>query len=76
MELTGHSGEVFAARFDPTGQYIASGSMDRSIRQFASEMEAWPALTRHSALAKFWRMRKLRHSERTQASGIGSALVA
>jgi WD40 repeat protein len=33
MELTGHSGEVFAARFDPTGQYIASGSMDRSIRQ-------------------------------------------
>ncbi|KAJ4366360.1 hypothetical protein N0V83_007996 [Neocucurbitaria cava] len=31
MELTGHSREVFAARFDPTGQYIASGSMDRSI---------------------------------------------
>ena len=27
----GHSGEVFATRFDPTGQYIASGSMDRSI---------------------------------------------
>jgi Prp8 binding protein len=35
MELTGHSGEVFAARFDPTGQMIASGSMDRSIRQSA-----------------------------------------
>ncbi|KAI9771171.1 MAG: hypothetical protein M1840_002522 [Geoglossum simile] len=31
MELTGHSGEVFATRFDPTGEYIASGSMDRSI---------------------------------------------
>ncbi|KAF2180339.1 WD40 repeat-like protein [Zopfia rhizophila CBS 207.26] len=31
MELTGHNGEVFAARFDPTGQHIASGSMDRSI---------------------------------------------
>ncbi|PGH02334.1 hypothetical protein AJ79_07674 [Helicocarpus griseus UAMH5409] len=31
MELTGHSGEVFATRFDPTGQNIASGSMDRSI---------------------------------------------
>ncbi|KAF2471067.1 WD40 repeat-like protein [Lindgomyces ingoldianus] len=31
MELAGHTGEVFAARFDPTGQYIASGSMDRSI---------------------------------------------
>ncbi|KAJ5558092.1 hypothetical protein N7535_009579, partial [Penicillium sp. DV-2018c] len=31
MELTGHSGEVFAVRFDPTAQHIASGSMDRSI---------------------------------------------
>jgi hypothetical protein len=31
MELTGHSGEVFAARFNPEGNYIASGSMDRSI---------------------------------------------
>lgn len=28
---SGHSGEVFAARFDPTGQHIASGSMDRDI---------------------------------------------
>jgi Prp8 binding protein len=31
MELTGHSGEVFSAKFDPNGNYIASGSMDRSI---------------------------------------------
>ncbi|RYP35406.1 hypothetical protein DL767_003813 [Monosporascus sp. MG133] len=31
MELTGHSGEVFAAKFDPTGRHVASGSMDRSI---------------------------------------------
>ncbi|POR38864.1 Pre-mRNA-splicing factor cwf17 [Tolypocladium paradoxum] len=31
MELTGHSGEIFAAKFDPTGNFIASGSMDRSI---------------------------------------------
>ncbi|KAF3359399.1 U5 small nuclear ribonucleoprotein 40 kDa protein like [Verticillium longisporum] len=31
MELSGHSGEVFAAKFDPTGNFIASGSMDRSI---------------------------------------------
>jgi WD40 repeat protein len=30
-KLIGHSGEVFAARFDPTGNLIASGSMDRSI---------------------------------------------
>jgi len=27
----GHTGEVFAARFDPTGVLIASGSMDRTI---------------------------------------------
>lgn len=31
MELTGHSGEVFATRFDHAGHLIASGSMDRSI---------------------------------------------
>jgi Prp8 binding protein len=29
--LSGHAGEVFAARFDPAGQLIASGSMDQSI---------------------------------------------
>jgi WD40 repeat protein len=29
--LPGHSGEIFATRFDPTAQHIASGSMDRSI---------------------------------------------
>jgi len=32
MELSGHSGEVFVARFNREGNYIASGSMDRSIR--------------------------------------------
>lgn len=31
LELTGHAGEVFATRFDPSGQHIASGSMDRTI---------------------------------------------
>ncbi|KXT05771.1 hypothetical protein AC578_1023 [Pseudocercospora eumusae] len=31
MELSGHSGEVFCARFDPSGHYIASGSMDRNV---------------------------------------------
>lgn len=34
MELTGHSGEIFSAKFNPTGELIASGSMDRSIRKF------------------------------------------
>ena len=34
MELTGHSGEVFVAKFNPEGNYIASGSMDRSISMF------------------------------------------
>lgn len=34
MELTGHTGEVFCGQFDPNGNYIASGSMDRSISEF------------------------------------------
>jgi WD40 repeat protein len=34
MELTGHSGEIFCGQFDPNGNYIASGSMDRSISEF------------------------------------------
>lgn len=33
MLLVGHGGEIFATRFDSTGQLIASGSMDRSISQ-------------------------------------------
>ncbi|EGX44308.1 hypothetical protein AOL_s00193g36 [Orbilia oligospora ATCC 24927] len=32
MELTGHSGEIFAVRFDPTGEHIASGSFDRTVQ--------------------------------------------
>ncbi|KAF5845927.1 hypothetical protein GGP41_008417 [Bipolaris sorokiniana] len=49
MELTGHSGEVFAARFDPTGQCIASGSMDRSILLWRSSdtCENYGILTGH-----------------------------
>jgi Prp8 binding protein len=31
MELCGHTGEIFVARFDPNGAFIASGSMDRRI---------------------------------------------
>ncbi|KAG5935054.1 hypothetical protein E4U53_000532, partial [Claviceps sorghi] len=31
MELSGHTGEIFTAKFDLTGNLIASGSMDRSI---------------------------------------------
>lgn len=76
MELTGHSGEVFAARFDPTGRYIASGSMDRSICQYALEQEVCHLLTELSALAKLRRMRKLRHSQWPQAGCVGPPLVA
>lgn len=36
MELTGHAGEVFACRFDLSGNHIASGSFDRSIRNIPS----------------------------------------
>ncbi len=42
MELGGHSGEIFSAKFDPTGNLIASGSMDRSI--------CTPCSSFHSAL--------------------------
>lgn len=76
MELTGHSGEVFAARFDPTGRYIASGSMDRSIRLYIADCVLPHVLTWLSALAKLWRMRKLRHSHRPQAGRTGPSLVA
>ncbi|KAL8388290.1 hypothetical protein RB595_009334 [Gaeumannomyces hyphopodioides] len=31
MELSGHSGEIFTAKFNSSGQYVASGSMDRTI---------------------------------------------
>lgn len=31
VQLSGHAGEVYAARFDPQGGVIASGSYDRSI---------------------------------------------
>lgn len=30
--MAGHSGEIFCARFDPSGQRIASGSMDKTIQ--------------------------------------------
>ncbi|KAL2377380.1 hypothetical protein RJ035_007733 [Blastomyces gilchristii] len=49
MELTGHSGEIFATRFDPTGQNIASGSMDRSIMLWRTygQCENYGVLTGH-----------------------------
>ncbi|CZT17567.1 probable U5 snRNP-specific protein-like factor and related proteins [Ramularia collo-cygni] len=31
MELSGHSGEVYTARFNPTGVHVASAGMDRNI---------------------------------------------
>lgn len=39
MELSGHSGEIFTAKFDPTGNLIASGSMDRSLSML--ECSTW-----------------------------------
>ncbi|KAL2839790.1 WD40-repeat-containing domain protein [Aspergillus pseudodeflectus] len=49
MELTGHSGEVFSVRFDPTAQHIASGSMDRSILLWNTygQCENYGALSGH-----------------------------
>ena len=51
MELSGHSGEVFCARFDPNGNYIASGSMDRTISTlFIYDCTGSVLLTKRSAL--------------------------
>ncbi|OOF91034.1 hypothetical protein ASPCADRAFT_211634 [Aspergillus carbonarius ITEM 5010] len=49
MEMTGHSAEVFAVRFDPTAQHIASGSMDRSILLWNTygQCENYGALSGH-----------------------------
>lgn len=49
MELTGHTGEVFATRFDPSGQHIASASMDRSIMLWNTynDCENYGTLTGH-----------------------------
>ena len=61
MELTGHSGEVFCARFDPNGNYIASGSMDRTICMFYIFSRGHVRLlTVDSALENVWQLRKLR----------------
>lgn len=49
MELSGHSGEIFAAKFDPTGNLIASGSMDRTIMLWRTygDCENYGVLTGH-----------------------------
>ncbi|KAI4227355.1 MAG: hypothetical protein L6R36_002498 [Xanthoria steineri] len=49
MELTGHTGEVFATRFDTAGHLIASGSMDRSIMLWRTygECDNFGVLTGH-----------------------------
>lgn len=31
MQLTGHQGEIFSSKFDPSGRHIASGSFDQLI---------------------------------------------
>jgi Prp8 binding protein len=41
LELTGHSGEVFAARFSRDGQHIASGSKDRTISRSCPVSLIW-----------------------------------
>lgn len=49
MELSGHSAEVFAVRFDQSGGHLASGSMDRSIMLWNTygQCENYGVLTGH-----------------------------
>lgn len=51
MELSGHSGDIFTAKFDLTGNLIASGSMDRSISMYT--YQSWKPLLRGSGVADF-----------------------
>ncbi|CAG8567878.1 11238_t:CDS:10 [Gigaspora rosea] len=39
MLLSGHQGDIFTIRFDPTGQHLASGSFDRNICHNGAIME-------------------------------------
>jgi len=34
IQLTGHEGAVYSLAFDPSGQYMASGSFDKQICKF------------------------------------------
>lgn len=63
MELTGHSGEIFSAKFNPTGALIASGSMDRSICKLRLGTSLMGLTDRYSALEFFGSMRKLRRAK-------------
>lgn len=49
--MTGHSGELFTARFDPSGQRIASGSMDKSIQLWNAQGDCtnYGSLTGHKS---------------------------
>jgi Prp8 binding protein len=31
MQLTGHAGEVYTVSFSPNGEFLASGSFDKSV---------------------------------------------
>src|SRR4051812_34289285 len=83
MELTGHAGEVFVARFDPTGAFVASGSMDRRIcksarRQRIVETDSMMLIfgCPNSSLECSWRMPKLWGLDWTPCRHIGSSMVS
>lgn len=76
MELSGHSAEVFCAKFNPEGNYIASGSMDRSIRkQHALNCISHINLMR-SIMEDLRRVRELWSAYRSQRRSIRFTLVA
>ena len=75
MELSGHSGEIFAAKFDPTGNLIASGGMDRSLSEQRAMLLQRQRTDFGSALENLWRLRKLRNIKWSPRCHSGLAMV-
>ena len=72
----GHQGAIFAARFDPSGENIASGSMDRSICALRLPVSRCPVLMECSLVEGGRRMRKLQRAQWSQMPRAGRAMVA
>ena len=59
MLLTGHEGAIYSISFDPSGQYLASGSFDNNICKFDIFLVAVIYYYPSSLVEHIWRMREL-----------------